>query len=297
MKPADNDAISFNVTTSADSDARLARVFVAGEWPGDAEEAGALLDAVCEQWPDSPRVDFLILFSKFLQFRWPDRLRRWDIGDNLNPSEKVIDGLFKEGEKRIRSVFTPGMCKKLRRYARSLTVGASSYYFRDSYFDPHVELVFAIDLESGRLWQTGKSYPNPRQVQGLVRVADLESHFAEIGGKEIMLLSCHDLNFFSPRSYHNARGWRRESIERFRQMARERRPELLIWHPHKSDTPRTWIPGLGGLRKALPGIGYAGAGIYYNDGQPPRASLDSVRKHTKNVPVRDLIVERKEKVG
>jgi hypothetical protein len=44
----------------------------------------------------------------------------------------------------------------------------------------------------------------------------------------------------------------------------------------------------------LPGIGYAGAGIYYNDGLPPRASLDSVRKHTKNVPVIDLIVKRKE---
>jgi hypothetical protein len=112
-----------------------------------------------------------------------------------------------------------------------------------------------------------------------------------------MLLSCHDLNFFSPRSYHNARGWRRASIERFRQMARERKPELLLWHPHKSDTPRTWIPGLGGLRKERPGIGYAGAGIYYNDGLPPRASLDSVRKHTKNVPVIDLIVERKRDGG
>jgi hypothetical protein len=186
------------------------------------------------------------------------------------------------------------MCKRLRRLSRYATLGASSYYFRDSYFDPHVELVFALDTENGRLWKTGKSYPNPRQVHGLVRVADLESHFAEIGRKEIMLLSCHDLNFFSPRSYHNARGWRRESIERFRQMARERRPELLIWHPHKSDTPRTWIPGLGGLRKEMAGIGYAGAGIYYNDGMPPRAGLESVLKHTKNVPAVDLIVEKRE---
>jgi hypothetical protein len=136
--------------------------------------------------------------------------------------------LFDEGERCVRSVFTPGVCARLRRFTRCLTVGASSYYFRDSYYDPHVELVFALDLESGRIWRTGKSYPNPRQEHGLVRVAGLESHFAEIGGKEIMLLSCHDLNFFSPRSYHNARGWRRESIERFRQMARERRPELLI---------------------------------------------------------------------
>jgi hypothetical protein len=110
MKPADDDAISFNVTSIADSDARIARVFVTGEWQGDTEEAGALLDAVCEQWPDSRRVDFLILFSKFLQFRWPDRIRRWDIGDNLNPSREMTDGLFKEGEKCIRSVFPPKVC-------------------------------------------------------------------------------------------------------------------------------------------------------------------------------------------
>ena len=117
------------------------------------------------------RVDFLVLFSKFLQFRWPDRLRRWDIGDNLNPSKDVMDGLFKEGEKCVRSVFTPEMCDRLRHFSRYVTLGASSYYFRDSYFDPHVELVFALDLENGRMWQTGKSYPNPRQVHGLVRVA------------------------------------------------------------------------------------------------------------------------------
>ena len=78
-------------------------------------------------------------------------------------------------------------------------------------------------------------------------------------------------------------------------MAQERRPELLIWHPHKSDTPRTWIPGLGGLRKELPGIRYASAGMYYNNGASPRASLDSVLKHTKNVPTLDLIVKIKNK--
>jgi hypothetical protein len=293
MKPAEEDITAFTVRARTDKDAIIARAFVAGEWQGDQEEAGALLAAVCDRWPDGRRVDFLVLFSNFLQFRWPDRIRRWDIGDNLNPSHGLMTRLFDEGERCVRSVFTPGLCDLLRRFTDYVTLGADSYFFRDSCYDPHVELVFALDLKNGRLWRTGKSYPNPRQEHGLLRVADLESHFEGMGGKQVMLLSCHDLNMFSPRSYHNARGWRRESIERFRRIAAERRPELLLWHPHKSDTPRTWIPGLGGLRKEQPGICYAGAGIYHNDGMPPRASLDSVLKHTKNLPAIDLIIERK----
>jgi hypothetical protein len=242
MKQAEDDLISFDVKIRAEQDARIARLFLVGEWPGDAREAVALLDAVSDQWPAAQRVDFLVLFSKFLQFRWPDRVRRWDIGDNLNPEAGLMKGLFDEGEKCVRSVFSRERCDRLRRLTSCVTLGASSYYFRDSYYDPHVELVFALDLDRGKIWRTGKSYPNPRQEHGLVRVPDLESHFAPIGGRDVMLLSCHDLNFFSPRSYHNARGWRRTSIERFRQMARERKPELLLWHPHKSDTPRSLRP-------------------------------------------------------
>ena len=295
MRPTEDEVISFNIERRADEGARIARLFVAGsEWQGDGDEARALLDALCDAWPGPAQVDFLVLFGKFLQFRWPDRLRRWDVagmlpGDNLNPSDAVIGRLFEEGERCVRSTFTPEVCRRLRPLARHLTLGASSYYFRDSYYDPHVELVFGLDLASGKMWRTGKSYPNPRQEHGLVRVADLESHFVEAGSESVALLSCHDLNFFSPRSYHNARGWRRESIDRFRRLAADHGPGLLLWHPHKSDTPRTWIPGLGGLRKERPGIAYAGAGVYHNDGRPPRASLDSVLKHTKNVPTIDLI--------
>ncbi|MGA9141674.1 MAG: hypothetical protein WBZ29_15725 [Methanocella sp.] len=296
MMPAGDVPLTFDVKARIEDDASIARVFIAGEWQGDPEEAGALLETICRRWPKQEKVDFLVLCGGFLQFRWPDRLKRWDIGDNLYPSKDTVNLLYKEAEKCFRPVFDGRMRAKLRRFAGCVTFGIDSHYFRDSWWDPHVELVFALDLHSGEAWPTGKSYPNPRQQQGLVRIADLESHFIRAGGRDVVLLSCHDLSLFSPRSYHNARGWRRETIERFRQMARERRPELLIWHPHKSDTPRTWIPGLGGLRKELPGINYAGAGMYYNDGASPRASLDSVLKHTKNVPALDLIVKIKNEV-
>ena len=295
MIPSGDAPLSFNIKAITDDDACIARVFIAGEWQGDPGEAGVLLETVCRRWPKDTEADFLVLCGGFLQFRWPDRLRRWDIGDNLNPSKETVDLLYKEAEKCFRPVFDGRIRAKLRRFARCVTFGIDSHFFRDSWWDPHVELVFALDLHTGEAWPTGKSYPNPGQQQGLVRIADLESHFIRACGRDVALLSCHDLSLFSPRSYHNARGWRRETIERFRQMAHERKPELLIWHPHRSDTPRTWIPGLGGMRKELPGISYISAGMYHNDGAIPRASLESVLKHTKNVPALDLIAKIKNK--
>lgn len=272
----------------------MARAIIAGEWHGAVDEAKMLLESISDQWPARSRVEYLALCGGFLRFRWPDSLKRWDIGDNLNPPCRTIDLLYTEGDKCIRSVIDDRMRRLLRSTARFVTIGVDSSYFVDSTFDPHVELVFLMDLESGSLHATGKSYPNPRQQHGLMRITDLESHFFG-DSNQLMLLSCHDLSLFSPRSYHNARGWRRETIERFRDLTGEKKPVLLLWHPHKSDTPRTWIPGLSGLKKELPGIGYAGAGIYYNEGLPPRASMDSVLKHTKNIPTIDFIVGRKEK--
>jgi hypothetical protein len=254
MIPSGDAPLSFNIKAITDDDACIARVFIAGEWQGDPGEAGVLLETVCRRWPKDVKVDFLVLCGGFLQFRWPDRLRRWDIGDNLNPSKETVDLLYKEAEKCFRPVFDGRIRAKLRRFARCVTFGIDSHFFRDSWWDPHVELVFALDLHTGEAWPTGKSYPNPRQQQGLVRIADLESHFIRACGRDVALLSCHDLSLFSPRSYHNARGWRRETIERFRQMARERKPELLIWH-HAWRTPAQ-------LRHHF--RGYArGQGIFY----------------------------------
>ena len=188
MTSAGDIPVSFKVTVKTDDNATIARVFIAGEWQGDPEEAGVLLETVCRRWPKNTKVDFLVLCGGFLQFRWPDRLKRWDIGDNLNPSRDTLNLLYKEAEKCFRPVFDGRIRAKLRRLARVVTFGVDSHFFRDSWWDPHVELVFALDLQTGEAWPTGKSYPNPRQQQGLVRVADLDSHFIQAGGREIALL-------------------------------------------------------------------------------------------------------------
>lgn len=293
MAGSDSGEGQYTIEVQADGDANIARVFVEGEWQGDLEEARELLEAACVAREGRPRLEYMVLSGGFLCPRWPDSIKRWSIGDPIQPPEQIVDQLMEYGAKKVKELVIGTTGRRLRQVTRRLTLGVDMYYFMGSVWDPHAELTFAADLATGKLWQTGKSYPNSRQQRGLVRVADLQSHFIEAGAKKVMLLGCHDLNMFSPRSAHNARGWRAETISEFRRLALNEKPDLLIWHPHKSDTPRTWLAGLGGLKKLFPGIKYVSAGIYYNDGNAPRASLSQVLKGTKNIGTSDLIVKRK----
>ncbi len=283
---------AFEIDVQADADASIARVFFEGEWQGDPEEARALLNAVCKALASRNRLDFLILSGGFLCLPWPDSVKRWSVEDPVNPPVKIVDQLLAYGEANFMSLLEGATGRRLRQVTRYLTMGVDMFFFMGSAWDPHAELTFAMDMDKGKVWRTGKSYPNTRQQHGLVRVADLRSHYIDAGGRKIMLLGCHDLNMFSPRSAHNARGWRAETIAEFRRLAAEEKPDLLIWHPHKSDTPRTWLAGLCGLKRVLPGIGYAGSGIYYNDGMAPRAGLSQVLRGTKNVATIDLIAKK-----
>jgi len=293
MASGDRGESPFTIGVQTDGDADIARVFVEGEWQGDPEEARELLEAICVAMEGHPSLEYIVLSGGFLCLPWPESIKRWSIGDLVQPPEQIVDQLMEYGAKKVKELFMGTTGRRLRQVTRRLTLGVDAYYFMGSVWDPHAELIFAADLATGNLWRTGKSYPNPKQQRGLVRVTDLQSHFIETGDKKVMLLGCHDLNMFSQRSAHNARGWRAETILEFRRRALNEKPDLLIWHPHKSDTPRTWLAGLCGLKKLLPGIQYASAGIYHNDGNAPRAILSQVLKGTKNTGTIDLIVKRK----
>lgn len=288
---------TFEIDVQADTGASIARVFFEGEWQGDPEEARALLNAVCKARASRDRLDFLILSGGFLCLPWPDSVKRWSVEDPVSPPAEIVDQLLAYGEANFKRLLEGATGRRLRKVTHYLTIGVDMYFFMGSAWDPHAELTFAMDMDSGKVWRTGKSYPNPRQQHGLVRVADLQSHFVDAGKRRIMLLGCHDLNMFSPRSAHNARGWRAETIAEVKRLAVEENPDLLIWHPHKSDTPRTWLAGLCGLKRVLPDISYAGSGIYYNDGMAPRASLSRVLQGTKNLATIDLIAKNKKGTG
>lgn len=76
---------------------------------------------------------------------------------------------------------------------------------------PHAEMVFIADLRTGNLQFTGKSYPTPNQEKGLLRIQDLGTHFVKIAGTEAMILGCHDLTMYNPRSDATVVGWCRRA--------------------------------------------------------------------------------------
>ena len=98
-----------------------------------------------------------------------------------------------------------------------------------------------------------------------------------------MVLGCHDLSVFNPRS-KNAMGWRRKVNDEFKNLAKKEKPIYVLHHPHTTVKSRTWLNAWSSLIKTLPSIKqYAGAGKYY---EPNRKSsewddLDIVRYSSK----------------
>ncbi|HAW49557.1 TPA: hypothetical protein DCX16_01200 [bacterium] len=160
---------------------------------------------------------------------------------------------------------------------------------------PHIELVFLVDLrKNNKIYWTGKSYPTTGQQNGLVRISDLKTHFLDLDdvGK-LMILGCHDLTIFNPRS-KNARGWRKEINEKFRELAKKEKPTIVLQHPHTTDSIKTWAAAWNGLRKELTTVKiYASAGRYYNPNNPkkPRSETNDVLKKTKCGNTLDFVVK------
>lgn len=136
--------------------------------------------------------------------------------------------LIAEGEKLSHLVLDEDLCRKYREVTDYITLGIDSFKekisTRQDYIGQlHAELVFLKDLRSGRLFKTGKSYPTSGQESGLVKIVDLKTHFMGLPPGKVLVLGCHDLNVFNPRS-KNAKGWRKEVNRAFRELAQEEKP-------------------------------------------------------------------------
>jgi hypothetical protein len=157
---------------------------------------------------------------------------------------------------------------------------------------PHAETVVVADLRTGQLRTTAKSHPTSAQEQGLLRSEDLASHFFTTSdGTRVMVLGCHDLTIFNPRS-SNARRWRRKVNSNFRKLAKKKRHEVVLHHPHTTDSKMTWRAAWAGLERELRSVRrYAGAGRYwYSEGPRPRSPRAEVLALTKAGPTLDFIV-------
>jgi hypothetical protein len=130
----------------------------------------------------------------------------------------------------------------------------------------------------------------------LIRISDLTTHFYEVDVGKVMILGCHDLKMFDPRQYKrkNMTSWRKNIIKEFHLAAKDKKPTLVLQHPHSTVKIRTWNNAWIYLRKeVIPSVEkYASAGRYYEESKKSEYdTLDKVLNKTKYCYTIDFIVQ------
>ena len=184
----------------------------------------------------------------------------------------------------------------LNAFAQVAVVVVAGKLFFGLDWPPHpVELVAVVDVVAGKVirW-TGKSYPTSSQEQDLVQVTDLRSHLLELAGERVLVLGCHDLNMWSPRSRANqAQGSRRNiRCTSMIELAAKFKPTIVLQHPHTTDTVRIWSVAWSGIRQSLPSVAHYASGIaYYNRDGACRGRIEAVQSGTKFGNVIDRVLK------
>ncbi|AKG91839.1 hypothetical protein GAH_00830 [Geoglobus ahangari] len=240
---------------------KICRLFIKGNFSRSLEDAWSVLENVSEL---DINCDYFMTPGGFINIPW-----------KFNSFSEAVEEAKRRAEELLRGIEIDANC---------ITVGVDSYS-SSSLRKPHVELVGVYDGD----WHfTGKSYPTVGQERGLIRTS-LESHFMELSDK-VMVLGCHDLTIFNPRAKAAAKGWRRETIERFLSLAESFEPDVVLHHPHFTDSKFTWLAAWKNLEKLLPSVKhYASSSVYFReDGE--RSKFDDVLVFTKKGDVGDVVV-------
>lgn len=280
------------ISVRADRGAVIARLILTRKWPGHPGDARALLEAIAAEWPAAPLVEFLVTCGGFIQFPLSEAM---PLGALNTGSDAALTPILERAVKVAHDVVPADLRARLREHTRHITLGIDTHKdlistTQNRIREPHAETVIVLDLDTGQHHATAKSYPTPAQEQGLIRSRDLESHFMTLGdGARAMVLGCHDLSVWNPRS-SNARGWRARVNTEFRDLARERKPTLVLHHPHTADSKMTWRSAWTSLERELPSVKfYAGAGRHWRPDGPIRSRLDETLALTKKGPTLDFI--------
>jgi len=170
--------------------------------------------------------------------------------------------------------------------ASFLTLGVDVFLPENPEDYANAQLVATIDLASAKIvgW-TGKSYPTLGEEKELVHETNLGSHLQRIGQWRCLVLGCHDLNMFSPRSMatRDSRSSRGKRADELLRRAKAFDPEVVLQHPHNTDTPNIWMGGWAGVTRALDAKSYSSGIAYWwpGHGKNRRASLQETLERTK----------------
>lgn len=234
--------------------------------------------------------DLLITPGGFLQFEYPSMVQR-----NLSTKELEADLLTKlpQEAKNVIHEFIQSIDNrtliKLQNSIRYISLGIDG---KNTYNRKHVELVVLYDLHKKaiRHW-TGKFYPTKQQESTLVKFINPESHFIRLNKKKMVIIGCHDLNVFNPRGQaslsHDSD--KSKASKKFIRICHKYKPDIILHHPHTTDTPNTWNLSWKKVEKKLPSVQHYASGIkYYNSNDSPRSSLEKVLEKTKKGDVVDF---------
>ena len=282
------------VKSSPDGKHKIARLIVTGK---DYDEHGnpyisrlnALIGKFVDQHHGKQQFEFLVTPGGFLTFTFPQSIRH---GISIPYAEKhLITSLQQEADRTINSFFkglSPDIYIKLKEIADYFTIGIDG---RNSINKQHIEFVAVFDLKQEEVIQwTGKFYPTEQQKKDLIKINDLSSHFIKLNNQNVLILGCHDLNAYNPRGQATANpdGWKKQVADRFKKRCKEFEPDIVLQHPHSTDTPNIWNAAWRELERELPNVKHFASGINYSNKTGVRASLNSVLQNTQKGDVIDF---------
>lgn len=265
---------------------KIARLIVEGD-PNETKLKNLIAKFISKA--KNRHFDFVITPGGFLSFDFPEGLDDDIDIDNIN--EKQLQLLHKEAEEVISDFF--GRLKdddfqKLKKIADYFTIGIDGSNESGS---RHIELIAVYNLKKEKVirW-TGKFYPTEYQKRSLIKFNDLDSHFIELNSQKIIILGCHDLNVYSPRGQAMAKqgGYKKQVADKFRSKCEMFKPEIILQHPHTTDSPNIWNQPWRMVEKELSSVKHFASGIKYHNGdEEPRGLLVDVLEKTKKGDVID----------
>lgn len=279
-------------TAEVGANAKIARVVLPAGLSASVDAARSALVAVAEAMRRQRQsCQYLITPGGFVSHH-PDRAFGGPAGWRARPGD---DGALRAVARDILgAVLAPPVASILKPVASFVTL-AIDVHGTDRI---HGEFVASVDVRSEPFseWWTGKSYPAPGQEHRLVHLVELESHCQELSGERVLVLGCHDLSIFSRRGGANlTRGslrWQRARA--MRSAFRDFDPEIVLHHPHGTDTAQTWAASWSGLREDLPSVGSWASAIRHENpwDEDIRQDLATVllRTRTRREPTIDVVV-------
>ena len=260
-----------------------------GEWK--QKEIDKAFDSFIKQNYGKKYFEFLVMSGGVIRVDYLDAT--YDKFSIAVLENKYTEYFFDWGNEVLAYFFSSILKKsspKLKDIANYLTIGLD--FFKPNSKE-HIELVAVYDLKTDEtIHWTGKFYPTEVQKRNLIKINDLSSHFIKLNNQNIAILGCHDLMVYSPRGQAmvTSDSWKGKVSSSFKQKCAKFKPEIVLQHPHSTDTPNIWNLAWKTLEKELPSVEHYASGISYPKAYDPRGTLDKVLEKTKKGDVLDFIL-------